>query len=405
MKKLAIISSYHEMCGISTYTETLERAFRKHFEVTVLSLDLDLLSSSNRRIRKQGDQHIREIAKKLKEYDYVNIQFEAGLYGTHPSEILERLRLLIEASRNLILTFHSVYAPVSLFDKNILKQMVSDGFFHTLGTFYRQSIYPRLYKGIIDLLKKKQKHDNVHVIVHNLTDKKVLRLLYDFENTEAFPLTYLSKEERADFKQPANKEWLRTKFRLNEQDIIIGLFGFVSLYKGYDTALDALRFLPSNYKVIICGEQHPMSIKPFEVVEPYLKQLLQMMDKNHKLMKDRVLWLGGISDHNQFVNVMRCCDFVVLPYLEVNQSGSGIATLAIETRSKCLFSNSKTFTKLKKFYPNCFDSFDIGNSRELASKIKYYTSDHAEAIEQCLSVYNIENHVLLYKNLFEKGRN
>ena len=92
MKKLAIISSYNESCGNASYTEVLRREFAKYYEVDVLSLQLDVLSSNASNIRKIADEHINELAESLKNYDYVNIQFEAGLYGNNKNDILRRVK-------------------------------------------------------------------------------------------------------------------------------------------------------------------------------------------------------------------------------------------------------------------------------------------------------------------------
>ena len=396
MKKLAIISSYHELCGIATYTEALEKEFKKHFHVDVLSLDLDLLNSSNSMIRKRGDQHIKELAKKVKEYDYVNIQFESGLYGAYPGEIYKRIKWIVEASSNLVITFHSVYTPVSIIDKNLLKKIVSDGVKKTMEYFFKQLVYPRLYTKIMSLVKKEANNKNIHIMVHNKKDKMKIELLYGFSNVEAFPLTYLTKENRLI--TPDNNRLFREKYGFSAKDKIIGLFGFISRYKGYDTAFKALLELPDNYKVLVCGGQHPMSVKPFEPIEPFMKELVTYIDKNKKL-ENRIAWAGSLT-HNDFIDSMRNCDFVVLPYMEVNQSGSGIACLAIESGANLIMSNSKTFNELKKFYKGCFDSFDIGNYRELAYKILNYKYQHRKNIEEALEKYNIENNILTYKKCF-----
>ena len=68
MKKLAIISSYNESCGNASYTEVLRREFAKYYEVDVLSLQLDVLSSNASNIRKIAEEHIDELVKSLKNY-------------------------------------------------------------------------------------------------------------------------------------------------------------------------------------------------------------------------------------------------------------------------------------------------------------------------------------------------
>ena len=87
MKKLAIISSYNESCGNASYTEVLRQGFSEYYEVAVFPLQLDILGSNASNIKKIADEHIEDLAKSLKNYDYVNIQFEAGLYGNNKKDI------------------------------------------------------------------------------------------------------------------------------------------------------------------------------------------------------------------------------------------------------------------------------------------------------------------------------
>lgn len=88
MKKMAFISSYDESCGNASFTEVLMNSIRKlGYEVDCLKLDLALTMSMENDIRVKADKHIQEICSKLKDYDFVNIQFEAGLYGTLPQDI------------------------------------------------------------------------------------------------------------------------------------------------------------------------------------------------------------------------------------------------------------------------------------------------------------------------------
>jgi hypothetical protein len=60
--RLALVSTYNELCGIAAYTRSLERQLLDVFDVTVFDLNQYLLRSSHRRVRKFGDRHIQEAA-------------------------------------------------------------------------------------------------------------------------------------------------------------------------------------------------------------------------------------------------------------------------------------------------------------------------------------------------------
>ena len=111
-------------------------------------------------------------------------------------------------------------------------------------------------------------------------------------------------------------------------------------------------------------------------------------------------FVGDVNDE-EFAQAMRCCDFVVLPYIEVKQMGSGIAALAIENHARSIFSNTKCFQELQQFFPNCFSIFDIGNYLQLAYNIEHYNDCYADAIDQALTIHNLEKNVQEYVDVFE----
>ena len=178
MKKLAIISSYNESCGNASYTEVLRREFAKYYEVDVLSLQLDVLSSNASNIRKIAEEHIDELAKSLKNYDYVNIQFEAGLYGNNKKDILRRVKKLIEASNNLIVTMHRVDLPKLLFSLKTLKILFSSkNIVRNMQVIKNEIYFKQLYRDLVKIIKNHSKKHNVNInffnIFYFLRDRKI----------------------------------------------------------------------------------------------------------------------------------------------------------------------------------------------------------------------------------------
>ena len=60
--RVAIVSTYDELCGIAGYTRALEKQLRPLMEIEVFDLDQYLLRSPHRRVQKLADRHIREIS-------------------------------------------------------------------------------------------------------------------------------------------------------------------------------------------------------------------------------------------------------------------------------------------------------------------------------------------------------
>lgn len=418
MKRLAIVSSYHELCGNATYTEVLKNEFAKYCEVEVLPLRTDILASTKKNVAALADNHIHEICVRLKEFDYVNIQFEAGLYGSTRGDILRRTRRLINASSNLILTMHRIDIGESLLDRGYLKQLLARNWIQGLK-IYRQNTYmAKIYSSIAAYMKRQSKNRNMNIMVHTKREKNNIEQLFCFHHVYDFPITFMNQEMRMRRRnQDEHSAFLET-YGLKESDVVIGLFGFISEYKGHETAIKALKFLPDHYKIMIFGSQHPMSIMNHVSVDGYIARLIQLIEDNSIMNQEsrekkkkavrsknesfdkRVFFAGSLGDE-AFISALYCCDFAVLPYLETNQSGSGIASLVLESRIPALYSNNKAFFELQKYYPNTFETFDIGNYSELAYKIRNYKKDYTHSIDACLQIYNLENNVKNHMDIFE----
>lgn len=397
-KKLAIISSYKEDCGNASYTEALRREFARYYDVDIFPLQLDLLQSNRKRLIELGNRHIQDICRKLEAYDFVNIQFEAGLYGNNRKLIFERVKKLIHAGSNVIVTMHRVDVPKSYFDRETVNMLLNRHFVKSLKQFRRENYFAHIYLQVADEVKKKNRRGRANIIVHSKRDAKNIRLIFRVPFVYDFPLSFLNRQERERERRKEQADAFKKKYGLEQDDIAIGIFGFVTAYKGHETAVHALKYLPENYKLLVFGSQHPSSIVMNCPVDRFEEQLLDMIDQLK--LDGRVLFCGNLDDR-QFIDALYCCDFSVLPYLEVNQSGSGIASLAIETGIPSLFSNNKAFAELQKYFPDCFGRFDIGNYVELANKILNYQDIYSENRKKALEKYNIENNIRLYRKVFE----
>ena len=82
----------------------------------------------------------------------------------------------------------------------------------------------------------------------------------------------------------------------------------------------------------------------------------------------RLHFMGVLSDE-EFMSAMAVCDAVVLPYMEVGQSGSGPISMAMDMGCRIVASRTKTFLSYSKYFPGRIEIFDIGNHLELAAHI------------------------------------
>src|SRR5271165_6724682 len=123
--RLALVSTYDQLCGIAAYTRSLERQLGGVFDVTVFNLDQYLLRSTHRRVRKIGDRHIEEICREIRTYDTVNLQLEHGTLGYDCHDIFRRFKWIVRAAPRLSVTFHTIFQSEAfnfcLFAKEILR--------------------------------------------------------------------------------------------------------------------------------------------------------------------------------------------------------------------------------------------------------------------------------------------
>lgn len=366
MKKISIVSSYSDSCGNAYFTKVLEKSIHNiGYEVKCVELDLDLTQSIDFKTRKKADRHIDDLCAEIKQSDACNIQLEAGLYGTIPHDIFNRIKKLCLSNERMSVTLHSPRIfnanPAAQRDaiRDILKGKLIVGFKKYLN-HKKNSIHTEINRRIIKFLAKK----NIPIIVHTTRAKKQIDLFFNYKNVFVHPLKFVSPTNIIDVEKIKN---LRKTYKLNDDDYIVGMFGYVNDYKGHMTALKAMEIMPKNYKLFIFGRVHPQTIEVKELINPYIERMNKEIISN-KYLKDRVFYIGE-QNTDDFIDYAATVDMVWLPYVEVGQDGSGIASICTDVAKNVLASNSFAFDELLKLipYPN-MERFDIGNYIELAQK-------------------------------------
>ncbi|MGP2516659.1 hypothetical protein [Yersinia sp. 2545 StPb PI] len=368
MKKIAIISSFSESCGNAYFTQVLLDSIREQgYEAECVSLNLLLTQSTNRDIRIKADKHISDICMKLKSFDGVNIQFEAGLYGTLPSDIYKRVMKLSLANPNTSVTLHSPrLINDSASQREVIKLLmlrIKSG----IGLYFkslRESVSKRINGRII----KKLAGNKINLIVHTLRAKEQIELMYNYDNVSVHPLKLVP--ESPNINENIIQD-IKQSYSFSKETKIIGVFGFVNEYKGHSLAIQAMEYLPNNYKLMFFGRQHPQTIKNNELVNGYIASLQKSII--NKKLKSRVFFMGEYGN-DEFISLAATVDFVWLPYVENGQDGSGIAAICFDVAKRVLCSSSFAFDEMLKLissYDN-YMRFDIGNYLELSNKTAYF---------------------------------
>ena len=428
--RLAIISSWNTNCGNASYTYVLKKGFEKFYDVEVLGLDLFLLQRTDRAFRKLGRQHIRKMAAQLKKFDYVNIQFEAGLFGSAIPDIKHNVITLLRAAPNVILTMHRIDVDETSLFADIVQSIVR---LSPKPLQRRRAVgsYARLYGDIIMEAKRQSYNKNVWLKVHTKRERRVTEELYRFKNVRDAPLAYLDTESRSRILADVSPDLLRERYKLPANAKIIGAFGYVAAYKGFETLLETIKILPPEWFLMIVGSQHPQSIKPWSNISPYLNTLINSVEagkaenfdwmpedirrqvrltgtldheawnaRSNNPLYDRVRFVGNVDD-DEFTYLLRNVDATVLPYLEVGQSMSGVVALAIESGARLFCANNLSFAENRRYYGDVFSRFDMGNYIEIAQKVIHDQSDYTEQREIMYRKYNIDTLIELHRKMFE----
>ncbi|WP_220017691.1 glycosyltransferase [Candidatus Rhabdochlamydia oedothoracis] len=394
--KLCIISSYNETCGNASYTKALVAAFSDHFNVSVISLNVDLLRKAD---PKGASAYIKILCEKLKNYDYVNIQFEAGLFGSSTALIWKRFIAITKACKRIVITMHRYDAIQTLPNLAFIGKCILSGNIKLLFSNYLKVLANNYHASLYHRIIKLCKENNIPIIVHTQRDRNLIAIKYNYHAIFDHPLCFYTQEYIESLAKTVTKKSFCQAHNLDEDKIYIGIFGFLNKYKGHKTVIKALSYLPSNYEVLIFGGQHPHTIKNSESINEYVHSLISLI--RHYDFQDRVKFCGMLNDES-FLKALLACDFNVLPYLEVNQGGSAIASLSLETNSNTIFSQNLAFFELAKYAPNCLQMFTIGNPIELAHTImRYKKTDYSPYLMEYHKKYNINTSINLYKQLFQ----
>jgi len=394
MKKLAIISSYNESCGNAAFTRFLKDSIEKltPYSVDVIPLDLNLLQSTSTHERKLADLHVENIAKQLKAYNAVNIQLESVLFGLIQSDVIKRVKSLALSNKNTSLALHSPrLINLNKFTfKQIIKALLSFKILSGLEMLYfllKPEKHVLINRKLLSLLTK----NKCRLITHTIRAKKQINAFYDYTNVDVHPLVLVEEEIKIN---PTTLMNIKKGLMLEKESVIVGMFGYLTLNKGHTEAIEAMKHLPDNYKLLIFGRQHPQTIRSNRI-DDYLNLLISKA-KSPKL-KGRVFFLGELSDED-LISIASTVDVVWLPYYENGQDGSGIASITFNVAKRILASSSFAFDEYLKLIPNTnVMRFDIGNYLEMAAKTKLIMSqDINDVIPRINSTYNAKTQAEIY---------
>jgi glycosyltransferase involved in cell wall biosynthesis len=275
----------------------------------------------------------------------------------------------------------------------------------------------KLSLGIGKIIRHAQREKSVTAIVHNRRDRADACHLHRIERVFDHPLSFLSAAEIDIIRRQSTRRQFPLLDAVPSDTKLIGVFGFLSDYKGFETVIRALHHLPKDHHLLIFGGTHPNEIPLQQAIHPYIAKLLDAANVDAPLhgqpqssrptidrerefaelfaprdLSNRLHFMGALSD-SDFLAGMAICDVVVLPYLEVGQSSSGSISQAVELGCRVIASRTHAFLGFATYHPERVEFFDIGNHLELAKRIaaRPQTIEHQQTLN-----YNIDTNKAVY---------
>lgn len=399
-RRLALISTYDDLCGIAAYTRSLEKQLGELFDVTVFDLDQFLLRSTHARIVKFGDRHIQDICRNIRTYDSVNLQLEHGTLGRSCRDIRRRFTWILRSAPRLSVTCHTVFQCEAFDILGWLNEILRLNLAKAIAMRAEYNRKRLLSAGMTKQLRRAQRFKPISLIVHTRRDRSLMKFAHGIRSVHDHPLCFLTAAEAQAVRRTASREKFAVLGTVPHDAKLIGVFGFLGRYKGFDTVVRTLHHLPKDYHLLIFGGVHPNEIRPHQPIAPVVSSLFDagyidttvaervrthsaalpaislavdgsmrdLLIAHPKDMSDRIHFLGAQSDAD-FLAGMAICGAVVFPYLEVGQSSSGPISQAVELGCRVIASRTHTFLQYGRYHPNAIEYFDIGNHLELAGRI------------------------------------
>lgn len=365
MLRVLKLTTYDCSCGIATYAQNLVSGLSSigcEVEVYPLPERKDLVDFDDDDITEILDRFVDKAIRYR--YDAVHIQHEYGLFmgGGEMADSIIRfgylLKRLNKAKVRTIVTFHT--GPEIFYEAADMWRTIKRdwGFIvdRLLTRIWNREVVPWF-----------QPRYDCSAIVHvNNTRKHMLHAGIHPDNVTVVPHGVIDRRLEFTPIDPAGV-------------VNLSIFGFISSYKGYHTAMRALRLLPDNYTLTCMGGRHPNS-KGSEYTD--ILEFATNLDRErsehrwgdvYTAVKNRIRITGFLTEQQadaEHGNTQIC----LVPYEAENFSGSGALTWSMTSGKPVIASNIPAFETLNEEH-RCMHLFNREEPEELAWAIKRVVND------------------------------
>ena len=397
-KRFLIVSSRRRHCGIAQDTRYLEGPLRRalsDWEVEIAPLPTDEIHSASGRSRKLVRLAMRDILRKARSADVVNLQFEPGLFGRFFFTILPRVKSVLDASSRVIVTHHTTLRSLRTAAKAGLNFSRVKGYLLALNQRY-------LFGGLFNQFRRTPLKF-VHM-VHAQEDLNGFNLPeIPPASVRSLPLSCLTRDMKKHYAKISGdvRESIDERYDTAGKKIL-GCFGFIQPYKGIDIAIRALGLIPDDYVLFVVGGNNPVGSVSSKRRSYLYLQRLRKMAASHR--EGRIHFCGA-PDNDGFIKFMSICDGVLFPYREAGLSASGPAAIALDLRKPLYCSRSHVSLALGRYAEGAISFFDVDDHIGLARRIMdgdALGGKRVEARRRYAEKYNVENRAEAYAGACEE---
>lgn len=307
IRVLHFSSTSRDNCGVGKYAEAAIAGMAASTEVENKIFDISPYRTREMS-PKELDIAMEKLKEELKDYDILHIEHEFGLFWK--DEIARLVEVGKSAGKKIVFTIHLSPSFVKELHPVRLHGMGP----RSIALYLRQYRHHRV-KMRYHIIPMRQAD---LIIVHNNVTRRSLEGL-GIDPSRIKRLSHPVYPIANPPKAPEVKSWLHVK----EGDVVLCMAGFLHKYKGTLEAVNALRFLPENYKLLLAG-----SVKGDSDETSYENQVTDAIDVYG--LKSRTYITGYIEDDDKLNSIIRACDICVFPYDKAyySNASSGALNLA-----------------------------------------------------------------------------
>jgi glycosyltransferase involved in cell wall biosynthesis len=139
-----------------------------------------------------------------------------------------------------------------------------------------------------------------------------------------------------------------------KRPVWLAMFGFIGEYKGYQTALEALNFLPENFCLLIIGGIHPRANNEFAVEKINRFRVTGVWPDDLQITKpvvaiskfEKRITITGYVATEKVAEYMKQCDLVLAPYHEGGPSGSAAVAVGLKSGKPVIATKTRSFEEI-----------------------------------------------------------